>query len=340
MVYGVTSVRSFHVYGDSFYYVKRQLFFMSAGMVLGVFVLWLDYRCLRKYARLFLILGLISLVLVLVPGIGYRAGGARRWFRLANLSFQPSEFAKLATIIYLSDFISRKGIRINLFWKGFVPAAAVVGTVVSLILLEPDLGTAFVVGAVSVILLFMGGLKLKYFFSAIGCFIPAFWLLIFLKPYRWRRIIAFFDPWSDRLGAGHQVIQSMITLGSGGLWGKGLGHSLQKLYYLPAAHTDFIFSIVAEELGLLGVFGILVLFGLFLFTGLKIVLALKDVFAQYLAAGLLSLIAIELIIHIGVTTASLPTKGLPLPFVSYGGTSLLFNIISVAILLNLSKNAA
>lgn len=338
MVYGITGVRCFEAFGDSFYYVKRQLFFIFLGAIAGLFVLAVDYHRLQKYAKWFLILSVIMLGLVLIPGIGHKIGGARRWFKLGVFNFQPSEFAKLAVIIYLSDFISRKGIRINLFWKGFVPAMAVIGAVVSLILLEPDLGTAVVVAGMGGVLLFLAGINLKYIFSLIICAVPALCSLILFKAYRFKRMTAFLDPWADRLGSGHQIIQSMITLGSGGLFGRGLGHSLQKLYYLPAAHTDFVFSVIGEELGFLGTSAVLFLFAAFFWLGFKITIKIKDTFGKFLSAGILSMMAFEIIVHIGVTTACLPTKGLPLPFVSYGGTNLLFNIISIALLLNLSKN--
>lgn len=338
MVYGITGVRCFEAFGDSFYYVKRQLFFIFLGVLAGLFVLAVDYHKLQEYAKWFLILAIVLLALVLVPGVGHRIGGARRWFKISVFNFQPSEFTKLAIIIYLSDFISRKGIRISLFWKGFIPPMAVIGTAVSLILLEPDLGTAVVVAGLGGVLLFLGGINLRYIFSLIICSVPALFYLIVLKAYRFKRLSAFLDPWADRLGSGHQVIQSMITLGSGGLFGRGLGHSLQKLYYLPAAHTDFIFSVIGEELGFLGTTAVLFLFAVFFWIGFKITIKIKDTFGRFLSAGILIMMAFEVIIHIGVATASLPTKGLPLPFVSYGGTNLLFNIISVAILLNLSKN--
>jgi cell division protein FtsW len=338
MIYSVTSIRAYDTFGDSFYYVRRQLFFIFLGIISGFFILAFDYHYLQRYSRWFLLLALVLLMLVLIPKIGYEVGGARRWFRVGTFSFQPSEFAKLALIIYLADFLSRKNIRINLFWRGFMPAMAVIGIMVLLILLEPDLGTAIVTAGLGLVLLFVTGLRLAYLFFIGLCALPVLYFLIVLRPYRFKRIIAFLNPWSDRLGTGHQIIQSMIAIGSGGLWGVGLGHSLQKLYYLPAAHTDFIFSIIAEELGFMGVGVTLILFMVFFWIGFKITLKIKDAFGRFLSTGLLTLVAFEVVIHIGVATASLPTKGLPLPFVSYGGTNLLFNIITVALLLNLSKH--
>ncbi|MFH1856249.1 MAG: putative lipid II flippase FtsW [Candidatus Omnitrophota bacterium] len=338
MVYEVTGIRALEAFGDSFYYVKKQLFFIFLGLIFSLFILSVDYRYLQKHARWFFVLAVVMLALVLVPHISPKIGGARRWFRLGAFNFQPSEFAKLALIIYLSDLLSRKGARINLFWKGFVPAMAVLGTSVLLVLLEPDLGTAVVMSGLGLVLLFLAGIRLRYLLSLFICAVPSLFFLIVLKPYRFRRIVAFINPWADRLGAGHQIIQSIIAIASGGLFGTGLGHSLQKLYYLPAAHTDFIFSIIAEEFGLIGAAAVLGLFGAIFFAGFKIALKIKDVFGRFLCAGLLSLMAFEVVIHIGVTTACLPTKGLPLPFVSYGGTNLLFNMINIALLLNLSKN--
>lgn len=338
MVYGITALRSFEFSGDPFYYVKRQLFFLILGIIAFFFVLSIDYHILQKYSKVFIFIALILLCAVLIPGIGSKIGGARRWFKLGVLNFQPSEFAKLAIIIYLADFLSRKGARGKLFLKDILPAGFVLGTIIILILLEPDLGTAVLTALVGAVLFFTAGLKPGYFVYMFISSLPVLYFLVVSKPYRFKRIISFFNPWDDRYGAGHQIIQSIIALGSGGLFGVGLGHSLQKLYYLPASHTDFIFSIIGEELGLLGTGGVLALFGGFLYLGYKIVMKTKDNFGRFLAGGILSLIGFEVIIHIGVTAAVFPTKGLPLPFVSYGGTNLLFNLISLGVLLNISKN--
>lgn len=336
MIYSSSSIYAWERYGDSFYFLKRHLVFLAVGLLLTFLAMLVDYRLFRKYSRLLLWIALALLVLVLIPGIGREISGAKRWFRFKFISFQPSEFANLALIIYLADFIARKGDKIKLL-EGFIPPICVLGATALLILLQPDLGTVIALGSVVLIMLFVAGTRGRYILSLILCSLPLLYLLVFRVAYRRTRILAFLNPWLDPKGTGFQIIQSQIAIGSGGLFGKGLGHSQQKLFYLPAAHTDFIFSIIGEELGLIGTLGIIILFMIFIQQGLKIIKNAQDKFGYFLALGLVLMISLKAIINIGVSCGVFPTKGLPLPFISYGGSSLLFDMVSLGILINIAR---
>ena len=337
MIYSSSSIYAVEKYKDGFFFLKRHLTFLGIGLVLTLFFMSIDYRRLKQYSRPLLILALILLVLVLIPGVGREVSGARRWFRFKFLSFQPSELAGLAVIIYIADFISRKGNLIKTFFKGFLPPMAILGLCACLIIVQPDLGSVIALGVVVLVMLFVAGVRPVYVLSLILSSLPVLYFLIFHVSYRKARILAFLNPWLDPKGTGFQIIQSQIALGSGGIFGVGLGHSKQKLFYLPAAHTDFIFSIIGEELGLLGTIGVIVLFIIFIQQGIKIVKNAPDKFGYFLALGLLVMIAFRAAINIGVSCGVLPTKGLPLPFISYGGSSFIFDMISVGILVNIAR---
>jgi cell division protein FtsW len=310
---------------------------MLIGAVLTFMFMIIDYRKLRNFAQPLLFISIILLILVLIPGIGREVSGARRWFRFYVLSFQPSELANLALIVYLADFIARKGNLIKSFLKGFLPPMFVLGIFSILILLQPDLGTTVALGVVALIMIFVAGVRPAYIGSLILTSLPVLYILIFSVPYRRARIMAFLNPWLDPKGSGFQIIQSQVALGSGGIFGVGLGHSKQKLFYLPAAHTDFIFSIIGEELGLLGTIGVIILFIIFIQQGIKVIKNASDKFGYFLSLGLVSMIAFRAAINIGVSCGILPTKGLPLPFISYGGSSFIFDMISVGILVNIAR---
>lgn len=337
MIYSASSIYAWEKYKDGFFFLKRHASFLFIGALLTFFVMGTDYRKLRNIAKPLLIFSLLLLVLVLVPGIGREVSGARRWFRIRFLSFQPSELANLAMIIYLADFIARKGNMIKDLLRGFLPPLCVLGICALLILMQPDLGSTMAIGIVVFIMLFVAGVKASYLLSIVLVSIPALYLLIFSVPYRRMRILAFLNPWSDPKGSGFQIIQSQIALGSGGLFGLGLGHSKQKLFYLPAAHTDFIFSIIGEELGFLGTFAVVMLFIIFIQQGLKIMKNAPEKFGYFLALGLVLMLSLKAIINIGVSCGLLPTKGLPLPFISYGGSSLIFDLTSIGILMNIAR---
>lgn len=337
MIYSTSSIYAWERYKDVFFFLKRHISFVFIGALLTFMIMGIDYRKLKKYARPMLLISIFLLVLVLIPGLGREVSGARRWFRFKFISFQPSEFTNIAMVIYIADFIARKENLIRSFWRGFLPAISALGLTLLLILVQPDLGTTMALAIVVVIMLFVAGVRLSYLLSVVLVSLPFLYILIFNVPYRKARIMAFINPWLDPKGSGFQIIQSQIALGSGGIFGVGLGQSKQKLFYLPAAHTDFIFSIIGEELGLLGALGIVILFMIFIRQGFKIIKNAPDRFSYFLALGLVLMISLKVIINIGVSCGIFPTKGLPLPFISYGGSSFIFDMLSVGLLLNIAR---
>jgi cell division protein FtsW len=337
MIFSASSIYAWERYKDSAFFLKRHLSFVLIGGVFAFLAMCIPYKKLQTHARSLLFVSLALLVLVLVPGLGREVSGARRWFRFGFFSFQPSELAALAMIVYVADFIARKANLVKTFRHGLMPVMAVAGMVSILILLQPDLGTTLSIFVVVFIMLFIGGLRLAYLVSLIIGSIPVLYLLIAHVSYRRSRILAFLNPWADPKGSGFQIIQSQIALGSGGIFGEGLGHSRQKLFYLPAAHTDFIFSIIGEELGMIGTLCVIILFLWFFRLGLKIIKNTHDKFGYFLAVGILAMFAFKAMVNIGVSTGILPTKGLPLPFISYGGSSFMFDLIGVGLLLNIAR---
>lgn len=337
MIYSSSSIYAWEQYKDSLFFLKRHISFLIIGLIFTFFVMSIDYKSFRRWAKPLLILSIFLLALVLIPHIGREVSGARRWFRFKFISFQPSELANIAVIIYVADFISRKSDQMKTFWRGFLPPMLILGITALLIIVQPDLGTVLALGIVVFIMLFVSGARISYLLSVILGSLPLLYLLIFSVPYRRMRIMAFLNPWADPKGSGFQVIQSQIALGSGGIFGVGLGHSKQKLFYLPAAHTDFIFSIIGEELGLLGTVGVIILLMLFIQQGIKIIKNASDKFGHFLSLGLVLMISLKAAINIGVSCAILPTKGLPLPFISYGGSSFVFDMISVGMLMNIAR---
>jgi cell division protein FtsW len=337
MIYSSSSIYAWEQYKDGFFFLKRHLTFLLIGAILTFIVMCIDYRRLRRFAKPLLLISLFLLLLVLIPGIGREVSGARRWFRFKFISFQPSELMNLAMIIYVADFISRKGNLIKSFTKGFLPPVMFLGCAALLVLAQPDLGTTVAIGSVVFIMLFVAGTRIEYLLAVALASLPALYLLIFRVPYRRARITAFLNPWTDPRGTGFQIIQSQIALGSGGPLGVGLGHSKQKLFYLPAAHTDFIFSIIGEELGMIGTLAVIMLFIIFIQQGVKVIKNAPDRFGYFLALGLVLMITFKAAINIGVSCGVLPTKGLPLPFISYGGSSFVFDMVSVGILINIAR---
>ena len=337
MVFSSSAVAAAQDIGDPYYYLKRQLLWAFLGLSGMVVVMNIDYSRYRGYVDWFL-LGSIVL-LALVPLVGLESKGAVRSLGVGFLSFQPSEIAKLAVIMYLSRNFSRYLQRNQSPDKGFWTALLVLGIVGGLIMLQPDLGTTVALAGTTFILLVAAGVRLLYLgLMALGG-LAGVAALIILAPYRMKRFLAFLDPWSDPLGDGFQVIQSLLALGSGGLFGLGLGASKQKLFYLPERHTDFIFAIIGEELGFLGAVMVLLLFFGFLWRGYKIAITAPDTFGSLVAVGITSMIAFQAVINLGVVTGSLPVTGITLPFISYGGSSLLFTLLGVGVLLNISRYA-
>jgi len=334
MIYSASAIYAHENYADSMYFLKRHLIFLLLGFALMVFLMSLDILRLERAAKPLMIASLALLALVLIPNIGSSVAGARRWFRVGPLSFQPSELAKFALVIYIASYLDRKGYKIKDFFYGFLPVVSVISLTGILVLCQPDLGTSLSVFFIGFLMLFVGGASVFYLGSIALLGLPFLYYLIFSVPYRRRRILVFLNPWRDSEGAGFQIVQSFIALGSGGLLGVGLGQSTQKLFYLPESHTDFIFSIVGEELGFLGAASLVLLFGVFIWQGMRGVFLTESIFKKTLLFGVTGMIAFEVLINIGVSSGIFPTKGLPLPFISYGGSSLLFHMGAVGIMLN------
>jgi len=337
MIYSASAIYAHGSMGDSTYFLKRHLLYLLIGIVLMLTAMAVDMNSLRRWAKPMLMAASALLVLVLIPHIGREASGARRWFRIGPVNFQPSEFAKIAVMVYMADFISRKKARMKSFIHGYMPAVIVLGAVVGLVLLEPDLGTAVTISLVTFMMMYVSGVRMSYIAASFMASLPVLYLLLFRVPYRRKRMMIFLNPWADKRGTGFQIIQSFIALGSGGIFGVGLGQSRQKLFYLPASHTDFIFSIIGEELGFLGTASIVILFTLFVWEGMKVAFRAPGMFERMISLAVVCLIALEAIINIGVTAGALPTKGLPLPFISYGGSGLVFHLMAVGLLLNVAK---
>ncbi|MCM8778574.1 MAG: putative lipid II flippase FtsW, partial [Candidatus Omnitrophica bacterium] len=284
MIYSASGIFAYERFRDSAYYLKRHIFYLFLGILIFYFILQWDYRRLRRYSKFLVLISLFLLVIVLIPGIGQTIGGARRWFKFGMFSFQPSELAKFSFLVYTADFFVRKKNMIKNNPFSLIPLIIISLFMVGLILVQPDMGTAFLLGLLFLISLLIFEGRLKYILSLLFLSLPLIGIIIFRAPYRRERILAFLDPWADPQGRGFQIIQSLIAFGSGGLWGKGLGQSRQKLLYLPAAHTDFIFSILGEELGLLGTLSVIILFGIFLWDVFKTPLTIPDHLGQRLTS--------------------------------------------------------
>ena len=338
MIYSASAIYAYSNMHDSLYFLKRHLIYLAAGLVLMFIAMSVDLKRIKELSKPMMLVSILLLVLVLVPHISKEISGAKRWFKLGPVNFQPSEFAKIAILIYMADFIARKKELVKSFMRGYVPAMLILGTTVGLILLEPDLGTSVTISVITIMMLYVSGLRVSYIIASLLASLPLMYALLFRVPFRKRRIMIFLNPWADKRGTGFQIIQSFIALGSGGLLGVGLGQSRQKLFYLPASHTDFIFSIIGEELGFIGTASVVILFILFVWEGMKVAMRTSGLFEKMLSFGIVSMIALEAIINIGVTAGALPTKGLPLPFISYGGSGLIFHLAAVGLLLNAAKS--
>ncbi len=336
-IYSTSAIFAQQKFGDSLFFLKRQLLWVSLGLVAMLIAWGVKYELIKSLSKPLLFLTIALLVLVLFPQFGREAGGARRWLRIGAVGFQPSELGKLALILYLSDYLTRKQNKIKSFSRGFFPPMLVLGGMAGLILIQPDLGTVVLLGIVSLILLFVAGIRIIYLGGLVLSSLPALYFLISGVGYRQRRILAFLNPWQHATGAGYQIVQSFLALGSGGVKGVGLGESRQKLFYLPASYTDFIFSIVGEELGFIGTVSLVVLFLVFLWAGIRVAYQSPDLFGYLLGIGITVAISLQAIMNIGVATGSLPTKGISLPFISFGGSSLLFNMMGVGLLLNIAR---
>jgi cell division protein FtsW len=337
MVYSASAILAAEKFNDSLYFLKKQVLFGAGGVLFMVIVMNLNYHVWQKLA--YPILGLSFVLLVLVLTVGTRAGGSTRWLQIGSMSFQPSEFSKLALVIFLSYFLAKKGERIRAFRFGFLPTILIAGAMIFLVIQQPDFGVALFLGILAVLMLYVGGTRLSYLLSLALLSIPTVYYLIVRVPYRLNRIMSYLDPWKDPRGISFQIVQSFVAFGAGGIFGSGLGQGKQKLFFLPAPHTDFIFSVVGEEMGLMGAILILGLYVVFAVRGIRVSLGAPDEFGIFLGLGITALISLQAIINMAVVLGLLPTKGLTLPFVSYGGTSLVVSLVSVGILLNISSYA-
>lgn len=337
MIYSASSIWSEFKYQDAFKYVKQQGLFFGVGILAMLFASKIDLNFLKKKANLILGICFILLILVLIPGIGTVRNGSRSWFGIGGLGVQPSEFAKLGLIIFTSKYLARNQKNMGDIKKGALPIFLIIGIFFVLIMLEPDFGTAMVMALTLIALIFASGLKISFFVKLGVLGLAGIVALIIAAPYRMARIVSFLNPWSDPLGSGYQIIQSLYAIGPGGLLGQGFLNSRQKHFYLPEPQTDFIFSIISEEFGFLGVLIVCGFFFFIFYRMLRIALRSNDLFSKYLAFGLASLLFIQASLNLAVVVGLIPVTGVTLPFFSYGGSSLLISMISIGLVLNVSR---
>jgi cell division protein FtsW len=340
MVFSSSSASAYYAHGDSYFFLKRQMMWAVLGFI-SMFVLSnFNYERYERLSKYILVAGLLSLFTVFIPGLGVTLNGATRWIAIGGNTIQPSEFAKIAVIIYTASALGRKKDDIRSFVKGITPFLIVAGLVFGLIMLQPDFSTGVSIIALVFIMVFIAGANIGHL---LGLTLPGFAALIMLiaaEPYRMERWTSFIDPFRDPRDSGYQIIQSLYALGSGGLFGLGLGRSRQKFFYIPLPQNDFIFSIIGEELGFIGAATVVFLFMLLIWRGIRIAIHAPDFFGGMLASGIIAMIAIQVIMNIAVVTSSMPVTGIPLPFISSGGSSLFFTLSAIGILLNISRKAS
>ena len=338
MIYSASSIWAEYKFQDSFHYVKQQALFAIAGFILVYIVSKIDYQIYYKKANIILGICFLLLVLVLIPGIGSVRNGSRSWFGIGPLGIQPSEFTKLGMIIFTSKYLSSSNKFLKSYRQGVFPILFIAILCFGLIMLQPDLGTGMVFMMSVIALLFIAGVNMKFFYGMGIIGLIGIVILIIIAPYRMDRITSFLNPWADPLGTGFQMIQSMYAIGPGGLLGQGFLNSRQKHFYLPEPQTDFIFSIISEEFGVVGAFIVCGLFFIVLYRGIKIALHAENNFAKYLSFGMVFQMIFQAIMNLAVVVGLIPVTGVTLPFLSYGGSSLLISLISVGILLNIAKS--
>ncbi|MBI3620955.1 MAG: putative lipid II flippase FtsW [Nitrospirae bacterium] len=340
MVYSASSAVAMERYDDAGYFLKRQLLWVGVGVLAMAVTAQMNVWGWQRLALPLLLLSAALLALVLLPSIGTTVNGARRWLRLSGWSVQPSELAKLAVICYLARYLAAHADRIAEFRRGVLPPLIICGALVMLVLAEPDFGTASVIAILTLLLLFVGQVRLSHLGALALAAAPAAALLIASSPYRRQRFLAFLNPWENAQTSGFQIVQSLLAMGRGGVGGLGLGESRQKLFFLPEPHTDFIFSVIGEELGLIGTVVVLALFLVFFWRGLVIAQRAEEPFLRYLAVGITAMIGVQALLHMAVVIGLLPTKGLTLPLLSYGGSSLVVDLAAVGILLAICRQRA
>lgn len=337
MVFSASYISSLEMRGDAFFFLRRQAFWVLLGLVGMLMAANFSYWKWRRLVPFMLLINFVLLLALFIPGLGVEVNEATRWISIGGFTLQPSEFSKLAIILFTAFYLSKKDVNINNFFQSSLIPLVVMGASFFLILLQPDLGTAVALALVTVIVIFVAGIPLGQLVGLAFFSLPLLIYMALSEPYRMRRIFSFVDPWSDPLYSGYHIIQSLYALGPGGLFGVGLGRSRQKLYYLPEPQNDFIFAIIGEELGFIGAVTVILLFIILIWRGLKTSIMAPDPFGSLLAAGLISIVGAQALINIGVVTGSIPVTGINLPFISAGGSSLFFTMFAMGILMNISR---
>jgi len=337
MVYSASALVALERFHQPYLFLIKQGIWALLGLAVLAVATRIDYRLYRNEALVWGVLALVGLMLVSVL-FSTPINGSKRWFNAGGLGIQPSELAKLAIILFTAVTLERRMHRINEVRYSLVPIGVVLGAMVLLIMLQPDFGTSMSLVLIAVVMAFAAGLSYRYFIGAALVGLPAIYMVLVSASYRRRRLMAFWDPWADPLGDGFHIIQSLIAVGTGGVFGRGLMAGVQKLFYLPEPHTDFIFAVIAEELGLIGATGVMICFLVITWRGLRIAMRAQDSFGAFVALGLTTMIAVQAFVNMSVVLSLLPTKGIPLPLVSNGGSSLLINLLGMGVLLNISQH--
>lgn len=338
MVYSASAVVALERFQQPYLFVTKQIMWAAVGLAAVTIVMRVDYRAYRNDRFIWALLALVGMMLVAVL-FSRPVNGTRRWFAVGGFGIQPSELAKMAAILFTALILERRRHRINEVSYSLLPIALIVGGLTGLILLEPDFGTAVSLMAAVGVMVFAAGFSYRYLFGTLLLALPALYVVLMQADYRRRRLLIFLDPWSDPLGDGFQIIQSLIAVGTGGVFGKGLMNGVQKLFYLPEPHTDFIYAVIAEEMGMIGATVVLVCFGVIAWRGMRTAMRAPDRFGAFLALGITMMLVLQAFVNMSVVLGLMPTKGIPLPLLSFGGSSLLINLVGVGVLLNISQHA-
>ena len=337
MVYSSSSIVSLERFGDEYFFLKKQILFVIIGIITMIVMTKIPYLLWRKTAYVGMLISIVLLSLLLIPGFGVKVGGATRWLRVGGFSFQVTELVKVALVVFLAHYLAKKKEHIREFLRIFPVPLFLTFAIVSLIMIQPDFGTAVIMVILLMFMFYLAGSRIFHLAGLVAACIPVAVTLVIFESYRIQRLLSFRNPWEDPTRSGFQIIQSFISFGSGGAFGVGLGDSMQKLFYLPEPHTDFILSVIAEEVGFIGVAVVILLFSLLIIRGFVISFNASELFGTLLSAGLTIIIALEAFINMAAVMGLTPTKGLALPFLSYGGTSLIMSMTAVGILLNISS---
>ncbi len=337
-IYSSSSVFALEKFGSAHYFVKKQLIGLFLGLIGLLFFRFLSLDVIKRCTPWVFCASLLLTAFTLIPGLGFAVHGSNRWISLGGFGFQPSEILKMAFIMYIAYLLAKKQHRLGSLIHGYIPLLCVLGCTALVLLKQPDFGQTVTLSLTSFLLFFLAECHTKHLVATVGSMIPVAVALICIKPYRLQRVLTFLNPWNDPQGAGFQIIQSLIAIGSGDISGVGIAQSKQKFFYLPMQHTDFIFSIIAEETGFLGSSCLIMLYVLFLYTGLKVARFLKDPFCFYATAGFVILTTLQALVNLFVATGLMPTKGLGLPFISYGNSALLINLCMLGIIINFTRS--